>query len=90
MMHKTNDLNGDISIKLVSAYTECDGELYTVYGICVRTSTGDEFLFEDVSCVRDDVVALIENLRRNKFAFDELPYLIEDYIDKLAEYIPII
>ena len=90
MMCEMNSSTGNISIKLVSAYTECDGELYTVYGICVRTSAGDEFLFEDVSCVRDDVVALIESLRRNKFAFDELPYLIEDYIDKLAEYIPVI
>ena len=63
-----------------------DGEQFTVYGICVKTTFGEVYCCEDVSCSEEDVRELVNRLKQAPFLFEELPYLVEDYISFLSEY----
>lgn len=75
-------------IRLVSGQITSEGETYTVYGLHVRMLSGEEYRCEDVSCCRDEVEVLIRRLQSAPFLFEELPYLVEDHIAALSEYIP--
>ena len=53
-----------------------DGEQFTVYGICVKTTFGEVYCCEDVSCSEEDVRELVNRLKQAPFLFEELPYLV--------------
>lgn len=75
-----------INYDLLNSKCKTNGaEGSTVYGFrAVRYDSRNQSIeFPDISCNREDAERLISKLKENTVPFDQISYIVEDYIAEL-------
>ena len=58
-----------------------EGEAFTVYGIAAFYEDGRWYRCDDISCYAEDVERLIRIMEENDTPYEDLPYIIEDFVN---------
>lgn len=77
-------INEILNLQSMSSSCKSDGcKGQTVYGLKILSSEEIIFQISDISSNEIDVLRLISLLKEQRVTLDQLPYIIEDYVQSL-------